>query len=252
MSRLGAVTRLLRDVIDYPSRFNYESYDIRIKDSNCLSWSPIIQIATMSSEDEVVGPLRDLIFDPKPVTRTTTHSSSDSDESDSLNDVDPPSISHIYTNANQYEKVLSYTGCIQSRRSDADGANGFHDLVEKDLDSSEQVIASRFTKLRVAGETWIPGDLTAEPDSYEADKDDESSSDDSVDNIESKGPVLHRAATSDGDSWKLEPDEIIPLLIEEFGPLAEEGEEEKLILETDGCLIQDVIIVVHPFTPYYV
>jgi sterol 3beta-glucosyltransferase len=141
--------------------------------------------------------------------------------------------------------VLSNTGCILSRCSEPNGVNGFHDLVEKDLDVSEQAIVGRLTKLRVAGDTWIAGDLTAEPESYDA-----ADQVSPVDDLEPKAPILHRVVvTSEEESWKLGPDEIVHLLVQEFGPLAEEGEEEKLILETDGCLIHDVVIVVHPFSP---
>lgn len=45
-------------------------------------------------------------------------------------------------------------------------------------------------------------------------------------------------------SWQLSPDEIIKLLEGEFGVLADENVEEKLLLETDGCLFHDVVIVV--------
>jgi sterol 3beta-glucosyltransferase len=179
-------------------------------------------------------------------SRTSTLSS-DSD-SDAL---ETASITSIYINAKKYEDVFYGAGCIQSRSSEDVAANAFHDLVGKDLDSSQQAIVSRIAKLTVAGDTWLPGDLTAEPDSDVVEDTDESSSGSSVDDslaFESKSPG-HRAETSDMDGWKLEPDEILDLLIQEFGPLAEEGEEEKLILETDGSLIHDVAMVVHKSLP---
>ncbi len=58
-------------------------------------------------------------------------------------------------------------------------------------------------------------------------------------------PAFHRTATTDSDAWKLEPAEIVRLLVDEFGPLAAEGEKpEKLIFEADGCMFNGVVIVV--------
>lgn len=48
---------------------------------------------------------------------------------------------------------------------------------------------------------------------------------------------------SDADEEKLTPEEVVRLLVEEFGPLAEEG-EERLVLETDAALVRDVVVLV--------
>jgi hypothetical protein len=42
---------------------------------------------------------------------------------------------------------------------------------------------------------------------------------------------------------KLDPNEIVDLVEQEFGALAPKG-EEKLLLETDATLLQDVVILV--------
>jgi sterol 3beta-glucosyltransferase len=68
---------------------------------------------------------------------------------------------------------------------------------------------------------------------------------------------LPRSSTLDGEKWRRCSTETIKLLIEEFGPLAQEGEEEeeeKLIVEADGAFFhQDVVILVcvHTFCLYY-
>lgn len=157
--------------------------------------------------------------------------------------IHPMSISQLYSEAAEFEKILASSGCIDCRRSDVDGANGFADLIGRDLSPSEKAVACRAAKLSVTGYTWTPRYIASESESYD---DDLPPSKSLVEETEADIPTIRRASTmeADSDSWKLEPGEIIQLLIHEFGSLATQGEEEKLILETDGCLIHDVIIVV--------
>ncbi|KAF9468587.1 glycosyltransferase family 1 protein [Collybia nuda] len=154
---------------------------------------------------------------------------------------EPPTMSQIYCDAAAFEKVLAGSGCINSRGSDKNGANGFADLVGRDLNSSEKAVAGRIARLCVTQYSWTPDDPTAEIDTHEEPKSPDHQSWELEKPLES--PVIHRVQADNDDTWKLNPRQIIDLLVQEFGPLTSEGEEERLVLETDGCLIHDVIIV---------
>ncbi|KAJ6613328.1 hypothetical protein B0H10DRAFT_1917477 [Mycena sp. CBHHK59/15] len=156
------------------------------------------------------------------------------------------SFDHFYTKAVAFEKVLATNGCIEGRETCQNGANGFDDLVAKDLSPEEQANAFRAARLRVAGTSWTPtNSISEEPESYTEEPDSSLDHSDSAStaSCDIPEPVLHRKGTQDTDAWKLEPTEVVRLLIQEFGALAPDGEEEKLILETDGGLIKDVAIV---------
>ncbi|KAJ7250909.1 hypothetical protein B0H12DRAFT_1018998 [Mycena haematopus] len=154
------------------------------------------------------------------------------------------SFDNFYSEAAAFEEVLAVTGCIEDRESRQDGVNGFADLVGKDLTSEERALASHTAKLRATGSvpSWT-GTIVAEPETYEERDSSLDLSDDSSTLCEIPGPELNRAGTMDDDPWKLQPEEIVRLLVNEFGPLAPEGEEEKLLLETDGGLFKVVVIV---------
>ncbi|KAJ6584932.1 hypothetical protein B0H19DRAFT_402540 [Mycena capillaripes] len=182
---------------------------------------------------------------PDTPSRSDTFSSevySSSDE-DSLNFSPPATFDHFYTEAAAFETVLANTGCTENR------FNGFEGLIAKDLSPAEQAIASRAAKLSATGSapSWTPSPTSTiieEPESYAEELDDSLDlSDDSSTVCDIPVPVLHRSGTLESDAWKLEPTEVIRLLINEFGPLAPEGEEEKLLLETDGGLIKDIAII---------
>lgn len=149
---------------------------------------------------------------------------------------DPPTLSQLYGEAAEFEKVLANSGCIDCRRSHKDGSNGFSDLVGRDLNHYEQAVADRVNKFSVAR-------------SYANHAFDSSGNKQDVledDGAGSMTPIIDRIVTDskENESWQLDPPQIISLLIDEFGPLTTEGEEEKLLLETDGCLILDVFIMV--------
>lgn len=186
----------------------------------------------------------------KPLVHPASHQSSlgTIDEDDILTPPDPPNISQLYCDAAEFEKVLARSGCIESRFSDADGANGFNDLVGRDLSPCEQATAGRVSKLSATGYS-LTGDSESgsDPESLDTLSVSDKTSEDSFEDNTSRrrGPAIHRASTmGDAGSWELEPTEIIDLLVKELGALAPEGEEEKLILEADGCLLHDVIILV--------
>ncbi|KAG6918321.1 hypothetical protein DXG01_015179 [Tephrocybe rancida] len=148
---------------------------------------------------------------------------------------DPPTISQLYGEAAGFEKVLAESGCIDCRRSHKDGSNGFADLVGHDLSQCEQAVADHANKLSVA--RLATGDVSYPP------LDDEESFEDGADEFRVPSPIINRMETDEVEPWELDPPKIIALLVDEFGPLTVEGEEENLLLETDGCIIQDVFIV---------
>ncbi|KAJ6559217.1 glycosyltransferase family 1 protein [Mycena vulgaris] len=184
-------------------------------------------------------------------SRSETLSRSDTlSTDDDLSFTDPAtSFDHFYTEAAAFEQVLATTGCIEGRETQKDGVNGFEDLVGKHLTPTEQAVASRAAKLCATGSapSWTPSptsSISEEPETYEPDESLDGS-DESSTVCDIPVPVLNRSGTLDSDPWKLEPEEVIRLLIDEFGPLDTEGsgEEEKLLLETDGGIIKDISIV---------
>jgi hypothetical protein len=69
-----------------------------------------------------------------------------------------------------------------------------------------------------------------------------------VKSLQSRSVTLSQLG--DGDADKLEPAQIVDILIEEFGSLTPDDEEEKLVFEADGCMSsQDVFILVQ-FNPH--
>lgn len=185
-------------------------------------------------------------------TRSSSLTSDSSNDDDSVGTDEghtPPSITAIYNDAEAYDKVLLSAIHRDSRDSDPDipesRRTGYNHLVIDDLTPSERADIGQATKLAVTGDTWTPGNLTEEPEPY--DEDDGSSQDTAVHAIIESSPIptFHRPATMDTDSWKLEPQKIVELLVNEFGSLTEgEDKPEKLILESDGCMFNGVVILV--------
>ncbi|KAJ7175819.1 glycosyltransferase family 1 protein [Mycena filopes] len=168
---------------------------------------------------------------------TPSRSDTSSDE-DSLNSDPLPSADNFYSEAAAFEQVLATNGCLD-RETRQDGTNGYAELVAKDLSPEEQGIACRAARLRATGSfpSWTPSPtstIVEEPESYLDDEEDASldgSDDSSLCDIPPP------------DAWKLEPEEIVRLLVNEFGPLAIDGEQEQLLLETDGGMVKEVTIV---------
>ncbi|KAJ7505356.1 glycosyltransferase family 1 protein [Mycena galericulata] len=187
------------------------------------------------------------------LTRGSTDTLSDEESLDFTGDFD-----HLTSSARAFEQVLADANCIEGRVTCKDGLNGFEDLVVKDLTPAEQAVAARAAKLRATGSapSWTPsptGSIAEEPESYADSEEPDESPDVSETSSETSEapetvceiptPVLHRKGTLDTDAWKLQPAEIVRLLIDEFGPLAPDDEEEKLLLETDGGLMKDISII---------
>jgi sterol 3beta-glucosyltransferase len=157
----------------------------------------------------------------------------------------------LFSDASLYERFLNDGGSVErlghlKDHSENEVVKGFTDLVAVDLesDSKAKAITDRFAKIAVTGDSW-PGPF-AEPESYEPDVDMDKYS---LDDGEKEGsrpltpPNISRSSTLDREAPKLTSDEIIDLLVQEFGPLAAEGEEEKLIIEADAAWIHDVVIL---------
>lgn len=154
----------------------------------------------------------------------------------------------LFTDANLYETLI-YQSKYISPGENGDNIyapgnhNGFAHFIAKDLDSSDKAVAGRVAKISVTGDTWV--DFTSEPESYN-----QSSEPPFAD--EQEGIPSDNIAIPDGpvdgpvdkQISKLSPAEIAELIVDEFGPLAVDDEEEALILEADGALSLNVLILV--------
>ncbi|KAF5389258.1 hypothetical protein D9757_003518 [Collybiopsis confluens] len=130
----------------------------------------------------------------------------------------PHFIGQIYRNANEFDNIL---------REGSNSLDGFSKLVGKGLNSEELGHWQQSTRLSVVGTSWTDAELTTEPESFTEGP------------SFSSDPEFHRVPTMDSDKWKLEPDEIINLILQEFGSL---GDDEKLIFEADAFIFNDVLI----------
>ncbi|KIY50979.1 UDP-Glycosyltransferase/glycogen phosphorylase [Fistulina hepatica ATCC 64428] len=164
----------------------------------------------------------------------------------------------LYADATAYEYLLAQHGCIRSLAlPERDiSACGFADLILSDLDQHEERLARRLPQVAAASgaSSWVPDGteiiMTGEPQSYEDaedDTDDIPAADSVLSDVSRRiidEPVLRRATMDDTTtSWTLQPSEVVRLLIDEFGLLTEDGEQERLLMESDACLFHDVVIV---------
>ncbi|KAF8964439.1 glycosyltransferase family 1 protein [Flammula alnicola] len=150
-----------------------------------------------------------------------------------------PLISQLYDEASEFEKVLLRSGCINPEGVCPKGTTGFLHLVGHDLSTCERAMVNRDAKVCAANRSWVPP----------APELDDTSTLSSISQVSSDPsdfvlPTIHRVSTDDSEPIDtLEPKDILGLLAQEFGSLAVEGDEEKLLLETDGCLLHDVAIL---------
>lgn len=149
-----------------------------------------------------------------------------------------PDLPRLFTDAALYEKYLGEIASLNGNLAPEAG-KGFADLVAGDLSPSDRAIAGRFATLSVTGDSWLDQSLSLEPESHESavDKNDTQT--------QGSTPVPSIRVANGQESWRISPDEVVDLMIQEFGPLAVEGEEEKLIIEADGALVDDVVILVN-------
>jgi sterol 3beta-glucosyltransferase len=190
-------------------------------------------------------------MNPKPI-HSASFVSDESEESD-LNPPTFPFVTQLYDEATEFEKILFRSGCVAPNKSCPMGTTGFVNLLSRDLTKCERAIFNRDAKICAATRPWPPPS-TDDPQSLPFESDDEkntSSGSSGLSDIEF--PSIHRAPTHDNEQLdELEPEDIVDILVHEFGPLAANG-EEKLLLETDGCLLHDVAVVVstNHLIPFY-
>jgi sterol 3beta-glucosyltransferase len=167
--------------------------------------------------------------------------SSDSDDS-SQSDPQGTPFSQLYTEAAEFEKVLLHSGCIDPLGVCPKGTTGFADLVGHDLSKCERALLDRDAQLHAVEAPW-----------FLPESDDESQTSTEVHEPTPEDftlshitlPDIHRVSSVDNKCLThLEPKDIVNILIKEFGPVAAPGDEERLLLEADGCLIHDIAVVV--------
>lgn len=113
----------------------------------------------------------------------------------------------------------------------------------QDLNEDEAPWARRIVQLAAASrsEIWLQdGEFTSEPDSIdEGDRE----------RVDQEQAFNEQQPRSE-ESWKLDPEQAMKLLIEEFGPLTSETEQEVLVHEADACLHYDVLILVRIYSKH--
>ena len=167
-------------------------------------------------------------------------------------------ISALFSDAAQYGKVIAE---YCSERSDSSHTQSssrptdFADLVGEDLAPSEKLEAGKFAQVTAEDSDWIvhdedsakAGRFTLEPESL-ADSEESTSSEghgsiSGTTAVHSEESSATTVAAAESSSTALSPEQIVSILIQEFGQLAPDG-EEKLLFFKDGAVIQDVVILV--------
>ena len=174
-----------------------------------------------------------------PDTPPDLSGSPESDDSSQLETQGTP-FSQLYTEAANFEKVLLHSGCINPLGVCPKGTTGFADLVGCDLTKCERALLDRDAQLHAVETPWFLPESESDDDSQEHPPIPE---DFSLSHITQ--PDIRRASSVDNQCLTyLEPKDIVNILVREFGPVAAPGDEEKLLLEADGCLIHDIAVVV--------
>lgn len=136
---------------------------------------------------------------------------------------------------------------------DAQSIRRFANLVGRDLSQPDLAASNRIAKINA--NNWLKtGDglgnvVSAEPDLMDAAKNKEPEPLADDEKREDSTPVQteahHRPFPSRGESIsKLSPEQIVKLLIEEFGSLStSNADEERLLSEMDGAYFQDIAII---------
>jgi sterol 3beta-glucosyltransferase len=185
-----------------------------------------------------------------PDTDTPPPDVSGQPESDDSSQLEPQGtpFSQLYTEAANFEKMLLHSGCINPAGVCPKGTTGFANLVGCDLSKCERALLDRDAQLHAVEAPWFLPDSDSDDDSQEHQPTPEGFT---LSHITQ--PDIHRASSVDNQCLTyLEPKDIVNILIREFGPVAAPGDEEKLLLEADGCLIHDIAVVVSLFWPIYI
>jgi sterol 3beta-glucosyltransferase len=183
---------------------------------------------------------------PKDTGRLSSSSSSDTPNDEPKSPQAPdPGLARLFSDAALFGKILTPPtdhpeGSLPAASQSVDGPlNGFSQLVARDLDENERAVSDKFAQISVSN--WSAAGAHSLAPAVDPGESDESASDDEHDRI-SPGSAVKGADEPDFEA-KLDPNEIVDLVEQEFGALAPKG-EEKLLLESDATLFQDVVILV--------
>lgn len=180
-------------------------------------------------------------------SRTSSASSSgkshQSDKSQSPPQDEDPGLARLFSDAASFDRILNTGPDVVENTEDKalqGSLNGFSQLVGRDLDDHERVASEQLAQLTVSN--WAPGGSGNLAPDVGVDESEDSTSEGEPDANLPSG-VTPAAGESDED--KLTPEDVLELLQSEFGALAP-PEEEKLLLEADATLFQDVVILACP------
>ena len=190
---------------------------------------------------------------PAPLPRQSRSSSSSSSEEPRADEettpppAPDPSLTRLFSDAASYNQILNIPTDLaennaEDNRTAHKSSNGFSQLVACDLDDHERVASETLAQLSVSN--WAPGESTDLAPDVGLDESEEGPSEGEHDKTEQSG--VTDAAVEPEPEDKLKPDEVLDLLQQDFGALAPPG-EEKLLLETDATLFQDVVVLVCQF-----
>lgn len=174
---------------------------------------------------------------------STSSSETPGDNVTSPSEPHDPSLARLFSDAASFNRILNpHPDVAEDSRAAPEPMNGFSQLVAPDLDDDERVASEKLAQLSVSN--WGAGPTTLAPD-VGLDESDESGSDAEHDKDKVVPGGTAPAAGEPEFEDKLAPGEILDLLEQEFGALAPPG-EEKLLVETDATIFQDVVILVCP------
>lgn len=167
----------------------------------------------------------------------------------------PSTISCLFKDATLYKKAIDELSSPRSKLNslaEEETTNGFAELVGQDLDQPEKDVASQFAQISV--KDWTPQDddsnsarpLTEEPESFAEQYSSSESSEWTAAFSTDPGTTTTEKDEETEPYVSLSSDQVIQLLTQEFGELAPDG-EERLVLEADGAVIQDVVVLVCSF-----
>ncbi|KAN0139921.1 UDP-Glycosyltransferase/glycogen phosphorylase [Lactarius tabidus] len=155
-----------------------------------------------------------------------------------------PAFARLFSDAALFDKILTSSpdhregGLTAESQPVHDNLTGFSQLVARDLDDHERAVSEKFAQITVSN--WSTAGAPTLAPGVDPGESDESASDDEHDKISPDGAV--KEAEEPDFEAKLDPNEIVDLVEQEFGALAPKG-EEKLLLESDATLLQDVVIL---------
>ncbi|KAH8104667.1 glycosyltransferase family 1 protein [Cristinia sonorae] len=158
--------------------------------------------------------------------------------------VSGPSLTQFFADASLYKQAIANPDRANFyRASENETIQDFADLVGRHLAAPERALADKFARLSVEDSTWLSDEkavLVDEPQEDLADHDSQSETPPHPHHAPERPEG--QAQTEEVEAPQLSPDEIVELLRHEYGPLGPDG-EEKLIMEADAALVQDVVVM---------